>query len=81
MPRLDGDQLDLLLYALNRLAKDKDELITHVTLIEYVQGALPPTTKTTKPFAHNKRKNTQQQKLDSEEMAISDIAIDQRKVA
>ncbi len=81
MPRLDGDQLDLLLSALNQLARDKDELITHVTLIEYVHGALPPTTKTTKPFAHNKRKPIQQKKSDSGEMAKTDIAVDQRKVA
>ncbi|MDV2997679.1 MAG: hypothetical protein N4J56_007384 [Chroococcidiopsis sp. SAG 2025] len=63
MPRLDGVQLDLLLNALNKLAKDKpvDEVITHNTLIEYVHDVLVPSSKTSAPFAHTKRKTTKWQ--------------------
>ena len=63
MPRLDGMQLDLLLNALNKLAKDKpfDEVITHNTLIEYVYDVSLPSSKTSVPFAHTKRKTAQWQ--------------------
>lgn len=82
MPRLDGNQLDILLSALNLLAKDKDgyEPISHVTLIDYALGALPPT-KTSKPFAHNKRQPIQPKKSDSDNSGKNTIAIDKRKIA
>ncbi len=67
MPRLDGDQLNLLLDALNRLAIDKNEVISHISLIEYVQEVLPPTTKPSKPFAHTKRGQVQQKKVNDDE--------------
>lgn len=82
MPRLDGDQLDVLLSALNLLAKDKDdyESISHVTLIDYIPGALPPN-KTSKPFAHNKRQPIKQKKSDSDDSGKNTIGIDKRKIA
>lgn len=73
MPRLDGEQLNLLLNALNRLAKDKEEVISHVTLIDYVYELSPPTTKTSKPFAHNKRRPTQRKKSEVDEVARASI--------
>ncbi len=81
MPRLDGEQLNLLLDALNRLAKDKDEIITHVTLIEYVREVLPPTTKTPKPFAHNKLRRTQQKKSKQDDTARADISLNEGRAA
>lgn len=82
MPRLDGDQLDTLLSALNLLAQGKDgyEPISHVTIIDYLPGVLPPT-KTSKPFAHNKRKSMNQKKSDLNDMEKNTIAIDKRKIA
>lgn len=83
MPRLDGDQLNLLLDALNRLAKDKDkdEAISHVTLIDYLYGVLPPTTKTPQPFAHNKLKRTQQKKSELNDAEKAGISVDKTRVA
>lgn len=81
MPRLDGEQLNQLLDALNRLAKDKDEVITHVTLIEYVHEVLPPTTKTPKPFAHNKRERTQRRKSDLDGVAKASISFGEKSAA
>lgn len=81
MPRLDGDQLNFLLYALNRLAKDKNELITHVTLIDYVYEASPPTTKIYKPFAHNKRKPAQQKRSEIGDATITSILFKKRSVS
>lgn len=80
MPRLDGDQLNLLLDALNRLATEKNELISHVTLIEYVQEVLPPTIKPSKPFAHTKRGQAQRKKS-NDDMAGGSILFDKRSAA
>ncbi len=41
MPRLDGDSLNRLCNALNRLAIDLDEEITPVTLIDYTRDGEP----------------------------------------
>lgn len=81
MPRLDGEQLNLLLYALNRLANDKNELITHVTLIDYVCEVSPPTTKIHKPFAHNKRKPAQQKRLAIGDATVTSILFRKRSVS
>lgn len=81
MPRLDGDQLNLLLYALNQLAKDKNELISHVTLIDYVYEVTPPTTKINKPFAHNKRKPIQPKKLELGDATVTSILSRKRNVS
>ena len=80
MPRLDGDQLNLLLDALNKLATDKDEVISHVTLIEYVQEVLPPTIKPNKPFAHTKRGQAQRKKS-NDDVAGGGILFDERSAA
>lgn len=41
MPRLDGESLNKLCNALNKLAKDLDEEITPMTLIQYVRDLDP----------------------------------------
>ena len=81
MPRLDGEQLNLLLYALNRLAKDKNEVISHVTLIDYMYKVSPPTTKIYKPFAHNKRKPVQRIKSELGDATVTSILSRNRSVS
>lgn len=77
MPRLDGMQLDLLLNALNKLAKDKpiDEVITHNTLIEYVYDVSVPSSKTSVPFAHTKRKTAKWKEGKSKNQIESSCAV------
>ena len=67
MPRLDGDSLNRLCNALNRLAIDLDEEITPLTLIEYTRDLGPNDNRgKSQLVSSSQEKNTETSNRDSD---------------